>query len=184
MGALFGAAYFFFLPWVLSGILVSWLFAGPGRGHVRLVVVVGRSWPLPSGLGRPRDGPDLPHSLGGRHPRCAPSEPQATTASNDGGCADRLRTLVPRCTPPALATAPMPSTRASHHGRAATTTPEPSAWVARPQTPLSPASVKRGRLCLPGWCEWEAAGRESPARARFPGPNSSPFLSTRETPRP
>ena len=102
MGALFGAAYFFFLPWVLSGILVSWLFAGPGRGHVRLVVVVGRSWPLPSGLGRPRDGPDLPHSLGGRHPRCAPSEPQATTASNDGGCADRLRTRVPRCTPTGL----------------------------------------------------------------------------------
>lgn len=71
-------------------------------GLVRLVVVVGRHWPLSSGLGRPRDGPGSPRSTNGRHPRCAPSEPQPTTVSHDGERADRPRTRMPRCTPAGL----------------------------------------------------------------------------------
>ncbi len=39
-----------FLPWVLSGILVSWVFAGPGRCAR---APGGRHWPLLSGVGRP-----------------------------------------------------------------------------------------------------------------------------------
>lgn len=44
----------------------SW---GPGfllarcGGFVRLVVVVGRHWPLLSGIGRPRDGPVAPPKM-------------------------------------------------------------------------------------------------------------------------
>lgn len=65
-------------------------------------VVIGRRWLLSSGLGRPRDGPTPPHSLVGQRPRYTPSEPQPMTVSHDGGCADRPRTRVPRCTPTGL----------------------------------------------------------------------------------
>ncbi|REE61511.1 hypothetical protein BX257_4091 [Streptomyces sp. 3212.3] len=55
-----------FLPWVLSGISGSWVFAGQGhwaRGSG------GRHWSLPSDLGRPRDGPASARSTDGRRPR-------------------------------------------------------------------------------------------------------------------
>ncbi len=38
-----------------------------GGGVVRLVVVVGRHWPLLSGVGRPRDGPAAARSADGKH---------------------------------------------------------------------------------------------------------------------
>lgn len=69
---------------------------------MRLVVVVGRHWPLLSDLGRPRDGPVLSRSADGRHFRCALSGPQPTTVRHDGGCANRSRTRVPHCTPTGL----------------------------------------------------------------------------------
>lgn len=60
----------FFLPWVLSGILATCVsLLRDGRpGH--LVVIVGRHWPPPSDVGRPRDGPaSTVMSVG--LPRCA-----------------------------------------------------------------------------------------------------------------
>lgn len=53
-----------FLPWVLSGILGSWVLLVRHNGLVRLVVVVGRPWPTLSDLGRPRDGPAMGHMKG------------------------------------------------------------------------------------------------------------------------
>jgi hypothetical protein len=64
---------------------------------VRLVVDVGHHWPLSSDLGRPRDGPALARSADGQHPRCALSEPQPTTASQEDGSAPLAGTRVPRC---------------------------------------------------------------------------------------
>lgn len=72
-----------------------------------LVVVVGRHWPLLSDLGRPRDGPASLRSHDGRHVRPARSEPRPTTVRHDGGCANRPRTRMPRCTPTGLSHAAM-----------------------------------------------------------------------------
>lgn len=69
---------------------------------MRLLVVVGRHWPLSSSLGRPRDGPALPRLAGGQRLRCALSEAQPTTVSHDDGCVDRSRTRVSRCAPTGL----------------------------------------------------------------------------------
>lgn len=53
------------------------------------------------------------------------SEPQPTTVSHDGGCADQSRTCVPRRTPTGLSHAAMSSTRASYAGRSVAVRP----WV-------------------------------------------------------
>ncbi|MFE1837706.1 DUF5958 family protein [Streptomyces sviceus] len=87
-----------FLPWVLPGILVTcvlpahgrWARA-PGRRRWSSLAAV-------SNLGQPMDGPASPHLTDGRHLRSAPSEPQPTTVSHDGGCPDRRRTRVSRWT--------------------------------------------------------------------------------------
>lgn len=97
---------------------------------MRLVVVVGRHWPLSSGLGRPIDGPALPHSTDGRRPRCAPSEPQPTTVSPNGGRADRSRTRESRYTPANLSHAALSSIRGSRDARPVAATPEPTAGEA------------------------------------------------------
>lgn len=70
-----------------------------GGELVRLVVVVGRHWPLLSNVGRPGDGPASARSTDSRHPRCAQSEPQPTTVSHDGGRVDRSGAPMPRRTP-------------------------------------------------------------------------------------
>lgn len=93
-----------------------------------LVVVVGHHWPLLSNLGRPRDGPALPHLTDVRCLQSALPEPQPTTVSHDGGHADRPGARVPRCTPTAL---PAPSTRASYDGQHVLTVFEPSPWEAQ-----------------------------------------------------
>lgn len=107
-GAVLTWAYFF-LPWVLPGISESRGLLVRGGGIVRLVVAVGRHWPPPSGLGRPRDGPAAeapPRSLtlpaptdsAAQHFEPAPAEipqppprasppPQAVRASSLVGCA-------------------------------------------------------------------------------------------------
>ena len=84
-------------------------------------------WPLLSNLGRPRDGPALPHWTDGRHlaaPRLNLSRRQSATTA--GALTDHARVcLVPP--PQASATLSVPSTRASRDGQPVTTTPEPSA---------------------------------------------------------
>lgn len=109
---------------------------------MRLVVVVGRHWPLSSGPGRPRDGPA--RSADGWHlrwPRVNLSRRQsATTASAPTGHA-RVRLAAP---PPSSATLPMPSTGACRDGRHMATTPEPSAWEGWVFRALSPSATCGG----------------------------------------
>jgi hypothetical protein len=109
---------------------------------VRLVVVVGRHWPLVSGLGRPRDGPASPHSTDGQHPQCAPSKPQPTTASHNGGCADPLRTRVSRCTLTGLGHAANAVDQSEPRRPGRYDGAEPSAWEA--------GALPRGRLLTCG----------------------------------
>ena len=78
---------------------------------MRLVVGVGRHWPLLSDVGRPRDGPASPgvglRSSDGRHLRRGPSQPQPTKARHDGASVDRAGARVLAAPPPASATLPI-----------------------------------------------------------------------------
>lgn len=92
-----------------------------------LVVVVGRHWPLSSGLGRPRDGPASAHSADGRHfdmTRLNLSRRQSATMA--GAPTDHARVCL-AAPPPASATLILPLNRASCDGHIVITAPEPSA---------------------------------------------------------
>lgn len=85
---------------------------------MRLVVVVGRHWPLSSDVGRPRDGPALVRSTddGGAFDvaRLNPSRRQSATVEGQPTDPARVCLAAP---PPASATMLLPSTRASTDGR-------------------------------------------------------------------
>jgi len=88
--------------------------------------------PLLSGLGRPGDGPVLPRSTNGRHPRWAPFEPQPTAVRYDSLYTDPTAHAYASLPPPASATPRMPSTGVSYDGRLVEMAPERlacDAWV-------------------------------------------------------
>lgn len=110
---------------------MSWVFAGQVRWAR---APSGRRWSSLATVERPRTAqgrPSFAALLGGRHPRCAPSMrpvpnlSRRQPATTVGAPTDQARVCL-AAPPPALATLPMPSPRASHDGRAATTMPEPS----------------------------------------------------------
>lgn len=91
-----------------GGSPIGWvaLTCGFATGDCGRSVTDGRRRVPSANLGRPRDGPGLitanGRSTDDGHPQYGWPEPQPTTASYDGGRADRPRTRVPRCTPTGL----------------------------------------------------------------------------------
>ena len=130
---------YFFLPWVLPGILMTCVFAAQGWWAR---APGGRRWSLLATAERPRTAQGRPGcTVLPRRSQWVTDDVyseldtgmfmrQPTTASHHGGCADRSGARVPRCTPASLSHAAMSSTRASRNNRSVTTVPELSAWEA------------------------------------------------------
>lgn len=91
-----------------GGTPIEWeaLTCGFSTGDCGRSVTDGRRRVASANLGRLRDGLALIISddrlTEDGHLGCGWPEPQPTTASHDGGCADRPGTRVPRCTPTGL----------------------------------------------------------------------------------